>query len=35
MNPNYVKECTRIVGEHNKHESLIGTWDEPIIKVQP
>jgi hypothetical protein len=35
MNPNYIKECTMIVGEHNKHKNLIGIWDEPIKKVQP
>jgi hypothetical protein len=35
MNPNYIKECIRIVGEHNKHEDLITIWDEPIKKVQP
>jgi hypothetical protein len=23
MNPNYIKECTRIVGEDNKHENVI------------
>jgi hypothetical protein len=35
MNPNYIKECTRIIGEQNKHENLIAIWDEPIKKVQP
>jgi hypothetical protein len=35
MNPNYIKECIRIVGKHNKHENLIAIWDEPIKKVQP
>jgi hypothetical protein len=35
MNPNYIKECTRIIGKHNKHENLIAIWDEPIKKVQP
>jgi len=35
MNRNYIKECTKIVGEHNKHENLIAIWDEPIKKVQP
>jgi hypothetical protein len=35
MNPNYIKECTKIVVEHNKHENLIAIWDEPIKKVQP
>jgi hypothetical protein len=35
MNPNYKKECTRIVGEQNKHENLIAIWDELIKKVQP
>jgi hypothetical protein len=34
MNPKYIKECTKIVGEHNKHENL-AIWDEPIKKVQP
>jgi hypothetical protein len=34
MNPNYIKECIRIVGKHIKHENLIATWDEPIKKVQ-
>jgi len=32
MNPNYIKECTRIVGCHNKHENVIAIWDEPIKK---
>jgi hypothetical protein len=22
MNPNYIKECTKIVGEHNKLENV-------------
>jgi hypothetical protein len=35
MNPNYIKECIRIVGEHNKHENLITIGDEPIKNVQP
>jgi hypothetical protein len=35
MNPNYIKECTRIIGEQNKQENLIAIWDEPIKKVQP
>jgi hypothetical protein len=35
MNPNYIKECTRIVGEQNKLENLIAIWDGPIKKVQP
>jgi hypothetical protein len=35
MNPNYIKECNRIIGKHNKHENLIAIWDEPIKKVQP
>jgi hypothetical protein len=35
MNLNYIKECTRIVGKHNKHENLIAIWDESIKKVQP
>jgi hypothetical protein len=35
MNPNYIKECTRIIGEQNKHENLIAISDEPIKKVQP
>jgi hypothetical protein len=35
MNLNYIKECTRIIGEHNKHENLIAIWDEPIKKFQP
>jgi len=34
MNPNYIKECIRIVGERNKHENLIAIWDNPIKKVQ-
>jgi hypothetical protein len=29
MNPNYIKECTRIVGGHNKHENVIAIWNEP------
>jgi hypothetical protein len=33
-NPNYIKECTRIVREHNKHENLITISDELIKKVQ-
>jgi hypothetical protein len=32
MNPNYIKECTRIVGSHNKHENIIAIWDESIKK---
>jgi hypothetical protein len=35
VNPNYIKECTRIVGEYDKHENVIAIWDEPIKKVQP
>jgi hypothetical protein len=35
MNPNYIKECIRIIGEHNKHENLIAILDEPIKKAQP
>jgi hypothetical protein len=35
MNPNYIKECTRIIEDNNKHENLIAFWDEPIKKVQP
>ncbi len=27
-----MKECTNIVGEHNKHENLIAIWDEPNQK---
>jgi hypothetical protein len=23
MNPNYIKKCIKIVGEHNKYENLI------------
>jgi hypothetical protein len=34
MDPNYIKECTRIIEKHNKHENLIAIWDEPIEKVQ-
>jgi hypothetical protein len=30
-----MKECTKIVEEHNKHENVITIWDEPIKKVQP
>jgi hypothetical protein len=33
MNPNYIKECTKFFGKHNKHEILITIWDEPIKKV--
>jgi len=33
MNPNYIKECIKIVGKQNKHENLIAIWDEPIKKV--
>jgi hypothetical protein len=32
MNSNYINECARIVGKHNKHEILITIWDEPITK---
>jgi hypothetical protein len=35
MNSNYIKECTKIVGEHNKYENVTVIWDEPIKKVQP
>jgi hypothetical protein len=35
MNPNYIKECIKIIGEHNRHENLITIWDEPIKMVQP
>jgi hypothetical protein len=40
MNPNYIKECTKIVGKHNKHENVIAIWDEPMkkdstLKVKP
>jgi hypothetical protein len=35
MNPNYIKECIKIVRELNKHENLLAIWDEPIKKVQP
>jgi hypothetical protein len=35
MNPDYIKEWTRIIRKHNKHENLIAIWDEPIKKVQP
>jgi hypothetical protein len=35
VNPKYIKECTRIVGKHNKHENVITICDEPIKKVQP
>jgi hypothetical protein len=35
MNPKYIKECTRIIGEHNKHENVITICGEPIKKVQP
>jgi hypothetical protein len=30
MNPNYIKECIKIVEKHNKHENIIAIWDEPI-----
>jgi hypothetical protein len=26
MNPNYIKECIRVIGKHNKHENLILGW---------
>jgi hypothetical protein len=32
MIPNYINECTRIVGKHNKNENLIAIWGEPIKK---
>jgi len=35
MNPNYINEWSKIVGEHNKHENVIAIWDELIKKVQP
>jgi hypothetical protein len=35
MNPNYIKECIKSVGKHNKHENVIAIWDESIKKVQP
>jgi hypothetical protein len=35
MNPNYIKECIKIIGEHNEHENEIAIWDEPRKKVQP
>jgi hypothetical protein len=35
MNPNYIKECIKIVREHNKHEDVIVIRDEPIKDVQP
>jgi hypothetical protein len=35
MYPNYINECTKIVGEHNIHENVIAIWDELIKKVQP
>jgi hypothetical protein len=35
MNPNYIKECSKIIGEHNKHENPIAIWDESIKKDQP
>ncbi len=35
MNPNYIKNCTRIIGEHNKQKQKIAMWDQPIKKVQP
>jgi hypothetical protein len=35
MNPNYLKECTRIVGKHNKHENVTSIWDELIKEIQP
>jgi hypothetical protein len=38
MNLNYIKECTRIVREHNKHENLIVIRDEPkgsTLKAKP
>jgi hypothetical protein len=34
MNPNYIKECTGIIGKQNKHENLVDIWDELIKKVQ-
>jgi hypothetical protein len=30
MNPNYIKECTTIVGGQNKYENVIAIWEEPI-----
>jgi hypothetical protein len=34
MNPNYIKQCNRIVGEHDNMK-IIAIWDEPIKKVEP
>jgi hypothetical protein len=30
MNLNYIKECIRIVKEHNKHKNVIAIWDGQI-----
>jgi hypothetical protein len=35
MNPNYINDCPKIVGKHNKHENVIANWDESIKKAQP
>jgi hypothetical protein len=36
MNPKYIINYTRIVGEHNNlHENVIAIWDQPIKEVQP
>jgi hypothetical protein len=35
MNPNYIKESSKIVGEHDKYEKITIIWDEPMKKVQP
>jgi hypothetical protein len=34
MNPNYVKECIKIIGKRNKHENVLVIWDELIKKVK-
>jgi hypothetical protein len=39
MNPNYINECIKIVGEHNKHENVIAMgWVHKkvsILKAKP
>jgi hypothetical protein len=33
MNPNYIKECIKIVKDYNKYENVITIWDEPIKNI--
>jgi hypothetical protein len=33
MNPNYINECTKIIGKHNKQENLIAILG-PNLKLK-